>query len=215
MADEDRKNRLLGLLGVGLGIAGLLLLGYLLRYLLWGDVSISASPATTAVPPTPTRALIDLWDAYGQARTVAQARAEDVQLVAASTQWQAASEQALLTGASNWSFVFYSAASDSVLDIVIGVGETQVVNQTRVWVAPKIMAEGAWQSGPKDALLVFLACGGRTFLDEHPQAVVDLHLAEGDSGSPVWAIVALDVSDRSLLSVLIDAGTGQVLSVAP
>jgi hypothetical protein len=53
------------------------------------------------------------------------------------------------------------------------------------------------------------------FLDEHPQAVVDLHLAESDSGSPVWAIVALDVSDRSLLSLLIDADTGQVLSVAP
>ncbi|MDY6875403.1 MAG: hypothetical protein SWK90_04255 [Chloroflexota bacterium] len=211
MADNNRNDRLLRLLGIGLGMAGLLLLGYLL----WGDVPGLASSATTTALPTPTQVLITLWDAYEQARTAAQARAEDVQLVSASTQWQAASEQTLLAGASNWSFLFYSAASDNVLDIVVAAEKAQVVDQTQVWVAPKIMAKGAWQAGPRDALLVFLAYGGRAFLDEHPQAVLDLHLAESDSGIPVWTIVALDVGDRSMLSLLVDAGTGQVLSVAP
>jgi hypothetical protein len=86
-----------------------------------------------------------------------------------------------------------------------------VVNQTRVWNAPVTLAEGAWREGPGDALMVFLAYGGREFLDEHPQAVVDLHLAERDDGGPAWAIVVLDPEDRSMSSLIVDVETKQVL----
>ncbi len=201
MANVSKRFWLLAL--VGFGVACLLLLGYLL----WGEV-LGLVPADAP----PTQVLIALWDAYGQARAVAQAEAEDAQLVSASTQWQEVSEQALLVGANNWSFTFYSPASSNVLDIVVSGGAARVVNQTRVWVAPKALAEGAWQEGPRDVLLVFLAYGGSVFLDEHPQAIVDLHLAEGDEGNPVWSIVALDAGDRGLLALLVDAETRQVLS---
>ena len=63
---------------------------------------------------------------------------------------------------------------------------------------------------------MFLAYDGRTFLAEHPQAMVDLHLAgreaNDDGGGAVWTIVALDPEDRSLSSLLIDAETKQILS---
>jgi hypothetical protein len=153
---------------------------------------------------------IELWDAYGQAQAAAQAQAEDVQLVSASTQWQTASEEAVLDGSTNWSFVFYSPEDGNSIDVTVNVGTAQVVNQTRVWVAPAALAEGAWQAGPREALLVFLAYGGRAFLDEHPQAIVDLHLADGETET-VWTVVALDPEDRSLFSLLIDAETSQVL----
>ncbi len=209
MVDTGGRRTLLLVLVVGSGIGCLLLLGYLL----WADV-LGLTPATAA-PPAPTRALIGLWDAYEEARAAAQAQAADARLVSAATQWQAVSEEALLAGASNWSFVFYSPASSSSLDVGVSAGTARVVNQTRVWVAPTAMVEGTWQAGPRDALMAFLAYGGRAFLDKYPQAMVDLHLAESDGGGPVWTIVALDPEDRSLLSLLIDADTGQVLSVAP
>jgi hypothetical protein len=207
MTGIGKRNWLLVLAVAGLGIGYLLLLGYLL----WGNL-LSPTAAATAVSPTPTPALIDLWEAYRQARAAAQAQAEDAQLVSASTQWQAVGEEALLAGVDDWSFVFYSPESGDSLDIIVSAGAAQVVNQTPVWVAPRGMAEGAWRAGPRDALLVFLAHGGRAFLDEHPLAVVDLHLAGSDQGGPVWAIVALDPEERSLLSLLLDAETRQVLS---
>jgi hypothetical protein len=90
-----------------------------------------------------------------------------------------------------------------------------VANQTRVWVAPGALAEGAWQAEPRDALQVFLAYGGREFLDQHPQAVVNLNLTESEEESPVWTIAALDPADRSLLSLAINAETRQVLPAGP
>lgn len=193
------------LLIVGLAI-DMLLIGYVV-YLLWDSMH-----GPTAGPPAPiARPVVDLWEAYGQAQAAVQAQVKDAQLVSAATQWQAVSEEVLLNGASNWSFVFYSPGSSSSYDVVVDAGQAQVVNRTQVWVAPGAMAGGAWQAGPRDALLVFLAYDGRAFLDEHPQAVVDLHLGKDDAGRAVWTVVALDPEDLSLLSVLIDAETREVL----
>jgi hypothetical protein len=202
-----------------MGVGGLLLLGYILLNYELGLTSAAATE-TTPVPPTPTPASIDLWVAHTQAHAVAQAQAADVQLVSASAQWQAASEKDLLAGVGNWAFTFYSPASGNVLDVVVSTEKTWVVNQTRVWVAPEALADGKWLEGPRDALLIFLAHGGRAFLDEHPQAVVDLHLSASngsanDGASSVWSILTLDVNDKSRFAVLIDAGTGQVLSSTP
>jgi hypothetical protein len=207
MASKDKRNWLLALPVAGLGIGYLLLLGYLL----FGN-ALGLRAAARSASLTPTPPAVDLWDAYEQAQAVVQAQASDAQLVSASAHWHGASEDVLLGGPSNWTFVFYSPASNHSLDVVANAGVARVVNQAQVWVTPTAMAEDSWRAGPGDAILVFLACGGRAFLDEHPQAVVDLHLAGNDEGSPVWTIVALDPETRSLLSLLVDAETGQVLS---
>jgi len=201
------RRGLLVLLAVIVGVGYLALLAYLR----WGDIP-GLSP--TATPSAPTPPVVELWDAYRQGLGAAQAEAQDARLVSASTQWQEAEEEELLTGAGNWSFVFYSPQSDNVLDVVVGLEEAQVVNRTRVWDAPQVLPEGGWEAGPRDALLVFMAYGAREFLEGHPQAVVDLHLAEGEKG-PTWAVAALDVNDHSLLSLVIDVETLEVLSVAP
>jgi hypothetical protein len=205
MVREKRGIRLLLLPVAGLGIGCLLWLGYRLS----GNVLGLKAGAVASLTPTPVS--VDMWDAYRQARAAAQAQAPDAQLVSASAHWHGVSEDALLEGASNWTFVFHSSASSHSLDVVANAGGARVVNQAPAWVAPTVMAEGAWQAGPRDALLAFLACGGRAFLGEHPQAVVDLHLSRNGGHSLAWTVVALDPGDRSVLSLLVDAETGQVL----
>ena len=207
-ANRGKKgNWVLELLVAVLAAGGLAVLGYLV----WRGVFGPRSAAMPA-PPAVTRAVVELWDAHERARAAAQSQALDAQLVSASAQWQTADERALLAGASEWSFVFYAPGSGNVLDVGASAGTAQLVKETRVWVAPAALAGDAWQAGPKDALLVFLAYEGRAFLEQHPQAVVNLHLGTGDGGRSVWSIVALDVSDRSQRSVVIDAETGEVLS---
>lgn len=212
--DKQRKQKKLVavLLAVGLGVE-LLFLGYL-GYTLWDKMLDQTNLAAASSTPTPVP--LELWDAYALAHEVARVQANDAQLVSASTQWQTVSEQTLLDGTSNWSFVFYSPANKSSLDIVANAQEAQVVNQTRVWAASSPLPEGAWQEGPREALLVFLAYGGRTFLTEHPDAMVDLHLADGEANGnregAAWTIVALNPEDRSLFPSQIDAATNQVLS---
>ena len=202
----DKRSWLLTLMVAGLCLGYLVLLGYLL----WGDELGLKGATAASLSPAPVP--VDLWDAYEQARSAARAQAPDAQLVSASAQWQAVSEDALLGGAGNWTLVFFSPTGNHFLDVVANGETARVVNQSPVWVAPASIAEGTWRSGPQDAVMAFLACGGRAFLDQHTQAVVDLHLAADEGGRPAWTVVALDPGDHSPVSVLIDAETGQVLS---
>jgi hypothetical protein len=207
-----KKNRLQVLVGVLLGVAGLALITYLLTR--------SAPPRSAPWPSgdggADVRAAVELWDAYEQARAAARAEADDAYLVSASAQWQGADEEALLAGAADWSFVFYSPSSRHVLDVVAGGARALVVNRTRIWDSPTGLAEGGWQEGPRDPLLIFLAYGGAEFVEMRPQALVDLHLAraevEGADGS-AWSIAAVDPFDGSVLALVIDGETGQVWSV--
>jgi len=210
MASKGKRDLLEALLGIGMGIGGLLLLAYFL----WGDALGLGRPATDAAS-TLAQEPIELWDACEQAQEAAWAEAGDARLVSASTQWQAVNEEMLMSGADDWSLLFYSPENGNVLDVVASGGTARVVNQTRVWVAPQVMDEGKWRAGPRDALLTFLAYGGRAFLQEHPQAIVDLHLGESDDAGPAWTIITLDASDQSVFALLIDAETGQVISTAP
>jgi hypothetical protein len=167
---------------------------------------------TRVAAPTATPGSVELWKAYEQARQAAEERWPDATLVSASTQWQRADEQALLAGAVDWSFVFYSPEKRSTLDVVCAPGSVQVVKETRAWVAPGALDEGNWRAGPRDALLAFLAYGGRAFLTQHPEAVVGLNLGPDEENSPVWAVVALDGDDGSVLGVSVDAETGSIVA---
>jgi hypothetical protein len=193
-----------------MGVGGLLLLAYFL----WGN-GFGLRSSTTDGPAVLAQGPIDLWDAYERAEEAVRAESEDARLVSASAQWQQVSEEALVEGADDWSFVFYSPGESSVFDVVVSGETAQVVNQTQVWVAPQVLDEGGWRTGPSDPLLAFLAYGGRVYLEEHPRAVVDLHLAKDDDADSSWAVVALDTSDQSVFSLLVDAETGQVTPVAP
>jgi hypothetical protein len=206
MTTEKSRSRLMPIL-VAVGIViDLLLVGYVI-YLLKTRMSPGAAhTGPTLLSPGPS---VELWDAYEQAAEAVRQRAGDARLVSASAQWQwhTIGEEMLLSGASVWSFVFYSSGEQRVFDLVVDLEGVQMVNNVQVWTAPLLLEGEAWQTGPRDALAVFLAQGGREFLAEHPQSVIDLHLAQDEAGAVGWAIVALDPesAERNLFSLWIDA----------
>lgn len=208
----DRRDWPLMLAAGLLGVALVAVLAVALLGRGAGPAASGGVPAGSTDPTTSTRTPVELWGAYEQALSAAEGRMPDAALVSASTQWQHPDEQALLAGAFDWSFVFYSPEKQSTLDVVLASGMAQVVKETQVWVSPGVLGEGKWRAGPRDALLTFLAYGGRPFLEEHPEAVVDLNLGPGEAGTPVWTIVALDVGDRGVLAVSVDAESGAIVA---
>ena len=201
-------DRLLKLGLLVIGIACLSVYGYLF----WsGRIAANPSPAA---PPSPSQESVDLWDAHERARAAAEQAGGMVETVSASTQWQAATEDALLTGSNQWSFKFFALESKNILEVVVSQESARVANRAEVRKDPLILAEGGWQDGPRDPLLAFLARGGRDFLEAHQQAVVTVHLATSAEKGALWDIAALNTDDRSVFAARIDAATLKVLSTA-
>ena len=198
------------LLKLALLMLGIICLS-LYAFLFWSN-RIATTPEPAAAPPSPGQDSVDLWDAYKRAQKAASASTRDAQPVSASTQWQAATESALLAGANQWSFGFYEPGDKKAVDVIVTPDSARLANQTSVWDAPATLGEGAWQQGPRDALLVFLARGGREFLQKHQQAVVSMHLANGEEAGPFWDVAAVTMGDRSLVAVRIHAETLEVVS---
>lgn len=196
---------------LALEVIGLLILLPLVGYLIYERRGELFRTERRVTPPAPTPLPVELWEAYERALAVAKARAEDAQLVFASTQWQAAGKETLLAGASSWSFAFYTAADSQMLDITVEGDRANLIKATKVWEAPPLLSGETWRSGPREALLIFLAYGGEEFLTDHPQALTDLHLGPDSERRTVWNIVAFDGETQALCSVTIDAATWQVL----
>lgn len=205
--EGGRRNRVEALLGVGLGVGGLLLVGALLL-----NARLKASAPRGVLGPT--EPVLELWAAHQLAR--AEVCAEDARLVSASTQWSEASEGRLLAGNGRWMFSFYSPVNRQQSHVLVGADlEARVVNQQGVATEPRALSGSRWQSGPQDALLAFLAYGGREFLEAHEKVTVDLHLGESEGQGPVWTVSALDGNGSGSLAVRVGAETQEILSVAP
>ena len=207
---KTKRERLEAVAGIVLASLGVLLVAVLL----WRYVA-PPSPEEPSVAVPEAEPGIGMWDAYERAAAAAQTGAEDARLVSASAQWQEPDEEELLAGAATWSFLFYSAASSSVLDVVVGDEAATLVNRTQVLSPPALMQENALRAGPRDPLLIFLAYGGSAFLEERPSATVDLHLGAGDGAEAVWSANAIDVEQGRSVSVVIDAETHDVVSAGP
>jgi hypothetical protein len=210
MAAHRTGGRLLGWLAIVAALSVVLVGGYLVLTNRLGPAS-RASPSEEAAGMNPQNAPLALWDAFELAQAAVHAQATDAVLVSASTQWQEPSQDKLVAGTPDWSFVFYAPSVKSSLDVGASAGIASVLKVTPAWVAPRTLEEGPWRAGPQDALLVFLAYEGSDFLVRNPQAVVDLNLARNDAGQAVWTITALDAEAGQFFALVIDASSSKVL----
>jgi hypothetical protein len=209
------RNRIETVIGIALIGVSLLIVGYL-TWQTGSSLQKAGEPKTvkiTVAPPTPST--LEMWDAYERAQKAAWQEALDAQLVSATAQWQAATEKEMLAGADNWVFTFYSPTERQLIVVHVNVGSARVVHRTQMQAMPAQLAEGRWHEGPNDALLIFLANGGREFMETHLQAVIDLHLGNYEGRGPAWDILASDAESRESVLVVIDTETMRVLTHRP
>ena len=208
------RNRIEAVIGISLLGFSLLLGGYFLtRWNRSQPVSQHVISKITVEPPTPLT--LELWNAYERARIAVLQQTPDAQLISATTQWQAAIEREMLIGADDWVFTFYTPAEKQIVIAQVNEGQAQIVQRMQVQAAPPSLTEGRWHEGPNDALLVFMANGGRTFIEAHPEAAINLRLGDYENRGPAWSIHASDFESQDVILVVIDAETMRVLNRAP
>lgn len=209
------RNRTETIIGIALIGFSLLIVGYL-TWQAGSKLQKAGDPKKvkiTVAPPTPS--ILEMWNAYKRAQEVAWQEAMDAQPVSATAQWQATTEEEALAGADNWVFTFYSPTEGQLIVIHVSADRAQAVHRTKMQAPPAQLAEGRWHEGPRDALLIFLANGGRDFMETHPEAVIDLHLGDYENRGPAWDILASDATSREVNQVVIDTETMRILTRNP
>jgi hypothetical protein len=213
--ESRARNRIETIVGIALIGFSLLIVGYL-TWQAGNSLQKAKEPKAvkiTVAPPTPST--LKMWSAYELAQEAAWQEALDARPVSATAQWQAATEKEMLAGADNWVLTFYSPTEGQLIVIHVNLGNARAVHRTQMQAAPAQLAEGRWHEGPNDALLIFLANGGREFMETHPKAVIDLHLGDYEGRGPAWDILASDAESRDGILVVIDTETMRVLTHRP
>ena len=213
--EPKARNRIETIFGIALIGLSLLVVGYL-TWQAGNSLQKMGEPKTvkiTVAPPTPST--LKMGNAYERAQAAVWQEAPDAQLVSATAQWQGATEKEILAGAANWVFTFYSPKEGQIIVVHVSPERARVVHRTQMQVPPAQLAAGRWQEGPKDALLIFMAHGGRAFMEAHPEAVIDLHFGDYEGRGPAWDILASDTASREIVTVVIDTETMRILTHSP
>jgi hypothetical protein len=154
-------------------------------------------------------------EAYSMAQQEAQAWQDDAQLVGATASWNSVQADQLLRQNASWGFTFLSPQARQVR--IVSVGQESAQGVQTINATPRTLAldPASWQVDSPQALTLFLDNGGREFLAQHPAATVTLRLGrEQGAERSAWLAFGLDSSDRSSMTLQVDATTGEVTSPA-
>ena len=134
----------------------------------------------------------------------------DAQLVGVNTSWQLTAGDELTFGRPTWSFRFYSPAARQIQTMMVDKGGARALRQVPVRVAPPPV-EADWSLGSQDLMLIFMAYGGRDYLDRHSNASVHFYLKREGDGRSTWYLSGLDPVARQSFVVGVDALSREVV----
>jgi hypothetical protein len=150
-------------------------------------------------------------DALPAAEEAARAWQSDAQLVSANASWRGLPPDELLTAEVSWSYTFFSPQARtvrvwSVTPQGAAAAETITANPNT-----RVLDFATWKVDSPQVLTTFLDHGGRGFLEENPEATVNLRLGPSEEGeSSIWLAFGLSSSNRSTLTVQVDPTSGEV-----
>jgi hypothetical protein len=176
-----------------------------------------------ARPTTATRAVqlpSDIaptaMELYPQIEETARVWQSDAQLIGVVATWTRPTEADLLTKQPNWAFYFHSLAAGQTYLVTADESGTRGAPDNTTAFAPEPIALSAWKVDSAEALVTFLEHGGRKFMTDQFVTTAQLRLSASLSpGKVVWMVAGLSSTRRTAMSVVIDASTGAVDSVAP
>jgi hypothetical protein len=171
------------------------------------------SRLVTAAPEEPLGTALE---EYPRAEAAARAWRDDVWLVGLNAAWSQPTEADLIAGPFAWSFQFFSPSANQIYDVVITNAGVEGVPGQALETAPTSIEMAEWRVDSSEAVLHFLAHEGRTFLAENHVTTVRLRLSAALSpGRVVWMAAALSSTERTGLSILVDAFSGDVEAAQP
>lgn len=176
----------------------------------------SASRAPVSQPvntlPQPEALSCPASEIYPEASKLAQDWQRDAHLVGLNATWREPTEEALLHGQAAWAFRFFSPSADQTYRAIVTEGVIEgAPGETHKTSREEIRWEEV-QVDCADALLLFLSHGGSEFLAHRHVTTVRLQLSAGlVPGRTVWMIAALSSTDRTGITVVVDALSGEIL----
>jgi hypothetical protein len=190
-------------------VAGLVALFYLNKR---GVTPDQPQPATTFV--IPVKGGNTAKAAYQLALKQAQQWHEDVELVAMSAQWPAATVENLGQGGA-WDCRFFSASSQRLYFVVV-TPDNQALGQAHLFQlkhsAPGLINRAEWVIDSHEALTTWVNNGGGLFLKKFPGSRVEALLRQAPNPpKPVWDIIGANADQSQIFYLAIDAANGQIV----
>lgn len=200
------------LLTIALVVAALLVVA--VYGTLFLQTSASRAPVSQRINtlPPPEELSCPASETYPEASGLARDWQGDARLVGLSATWREPTEEALLHGQATWTFRFLSPSANQTYRAIITEGRIEgAPGETHKTHGEEIKWEQV-QLDCADALLLFLSHGGSEFLAQHHVTTVRLQLSAGlVRGRTVWMLAALSSTDRTGITLVVDALSGEIL----
>lgn len=171
------------------------------------------------IAPTPTYDGRSAIVAYAAAQEVAQAWQPDAQLMLAQATWpQGSTADQLLRGQESWGFTFYSPASQRIGVFSVVEDDATLVSEGDHEQTEPLLSASGWNLDSQDAIEIFLAGGGRTFLAEQGVSTLTMALMASDgeaNGRLEWQVALFSLQTGQAFTMWLDATSGEVLETNP
>jgi hypothetical protein len=222
-------NRLEWILGIVLVVLLLVVAVVSLTFWFRNDRTAVPAPASNSatiiaqraddIAPTPEYDGRSAIVAYAAAQNTAQEWQSDAQLLTAQATWpQGSNAQQLLKGEESWGFTFYSPAAQR-LAVFSVVEDTAVkVSEGDHQQTDPLLSASGWNLDSQDAIEIFLAEGGNTFLTEQGVSTMTMALMANDgegNGRLAWQISLFSLQSGQAFTIRLDATSGEVLATNP
>jgi hypothetical protein len=222
-------NRLEWILGIVLVV--LLLVVAVVSLTFWFRNDRTAVPAPAAnsatiiaqraddIAPTPEYEGRSAIVAYAAAQNSALEWQSDARLLTAQATWpQGSTAQQLLKGEESWGFTFYSPAAQRIAVFSVVEDTAAKVSEGDHQQTDPVLSASGWNLDSQDAIEVFLAGGGNTFLAEQGVSTMTMALMASDAevnGRLEWQISLFSLQSGQAFTMRLDATSGEVLSTNP
>ena len=150
---------------------------------------------------------------YPLAKEAAQGWANDIELIAAGSDWPTVLAVDQVGEPSSWGYRFYSPSKKQMLFVTVepdGQVET-IEHKPEITLPPRIVDTNNWLFDSPTALALWLDFGGADMLAANPgmELLAQLRVT-GDTGGPAWLVTGVDQRTEEMLMVVVDAQKGVV-----
>lgn len=189
-----------------------------LAFSLWVQPNFSSGPEAVLaeVAPTPVYEGQTAMAAAAAAKTQAQNWQPDATLYKASATWgQTLNDDLLSSGASAWSFTYYSPASQSLATITVTDNAPSAITAgpQNLQLTPRDII-GGWKVDSAEAVRILLEQGGQDFLArEGVTSMVMTLTTDNENGRIEWLIGLFAPQTEDTLALRLDATSGEILEI--